>query len=206
MNKLTKQLIGAGAGLSLLASSVMPVFAVALGDKTGQTTLVNQGVNAGLLTLESPEAVTMDDVTVSTAAQTVGGGAFTGDGATNEANNWKVDDARGHKPSSVPGWSLTATALDFSDGAGSTIDVTNMTVTPNDAEVLAPAVLGEMTLGGATSLLDDNDDGNSDAATVATAPALGGRGRYQGDLGLTLVVPANTDAADYSTTITFTVS
>jgi len=205
MTKIMKKLIAAGSGLVLLANAT-PVLAGALNDDV--TTVVNQGVNAGALTMQAPDDVTMDDVTVSSESQTVGGGAFSGDGASNEANNWKVDDARGHKPTLRPGWSLTVVADDFSDGDAeeSVIDVTNLTTTPNDAEAFFSAVVGEMSLGSAAAFADADDNGTSDANTVATAAAQNGRGRFQGDLGLTLVVPANTDAVDYSTTLTYTIS
>ena len=205
MTKIMKKLIAAGSGLVLLANA-SPVLAVVLNDDV--TTVVNQGVNAGVLSMQAPDDVTMDDVTVDSNTQTVGGGSFTGDGATNEANNWKVDDARGHKLSLRPGWDLTVVAEDFSDGAGeeSVIDVTNLTTTPNDPQAFYGAVVGEMDLGAAAAFTDADNDGTSDANTVATANATEGRGRFQGDLGLTLVVPANTDAADYSTTLTYTIS
>ncbi len=206
MTKTIKKLIATGSSLVLLANAASPILAVALNDDV--TTVVNQGVNAGALTMQAPDDVTMDDVTVSSDTQTVGGGAFSGDGDSNEANNWKVDDARGHKPTLRPGWSLTVVADDFSDGDAeeSVIDVTNLTTTPNDAEAFFSANVADMSLGGAAAFTDADDDGTSDANSVASAPATKGRGRFQGDVGLTLVVPANTDAVEYSTTLTYTVS
>lgn len=199
MNKLTKKLIGAGAGLSLLASSAMPVVGAALNNDA--TTLVQQGINAGALTLEAPVDVTLADITVSSAEQSV----------TGEAQDWKVDDARGHKPADVPGWSLTVTATDLSDAhlsplETSSIAVTNLTVTPNDPQAFFAADVNDMSLGGATIMADSNSDGTSDAATVATAAVTEGRGRFQGDTTIDWVIPSNSDATTYRSTMTFTVS
>ncbi len=199
MTKSFKRLISAGVGLGLLASSSGLAFAGALNDD--DTTLVSQGINAGALTMQAPADVTLPDITVSSEQQAV----------TGEMADWKVDDARGHKPAAVPGWSLTMTASDLSDAhlsptETSSIDVTNLTVTPNDGEAFFGAVVGDLSLGSATVMADADDNGTSDAVTVGTAPVTKGRGRFQGDVSMDWVIPANSDSTTYRSTMTFTVS
>ena len=194
MKNIVKRIVAAGVGLGLLAS---PVMAAPLNND--DATVFQQGILAGALTLQAPADVTLADITVSSEQQAVEG----------EMADWKVDDARGHKPAAIPGWSLTMTASDLTDthlapGEVSNIDVTNLTVTPNDAQAFFSADVADMSLGGATALLDTGDDGTSDAATIATAAALYGRGRFQGDVSMDWVIPANSDATTYRSTMTYT--
>ena len=194
MKNIVKRIVAAGVGLGLLAS---PVMAAPLNND--DATVFQQGILAGALTLQAPADVTLADITVSSEQQAVEG----------EMADWKVDDARGHKPAAIPGWSLTMTASDLTDThlapeEVSNIDVTNLTVTPNDAQAFFSADVADMSLGGATALLDTGDDGTSDAATIATAAALYGRGRFQGDVEMDWIIPANSDATTYRSTMTYT--
>jgi hypothetical protein len=179
-------------GLFLLAVIfvVQPAVAAPLNNDT--TTVATQRIIAGALTLQAPSDVTFSDITVSTVNQTV----------TGNASGWKVDDARGLKTSQQPGWSLTASATNFTDGdpvEPSSIAVTNLTVTPSSLSTISGSSTG-VSLGSAHTFTS-----SSDQTAVAVASGGNGRGRYQGDLGLSLVVPANTPASTYSSTVTFTV-
>lgn len=188
------------AVLALVAMMPYSVFAI------GGTTGVTLGVGAGALTFTAPTAVTLGAITASTVNQTT----------TGEAANWIVDDARGVKTATTPGWSLTASATDFADVAGtSTIDVTNLKVTPNELERRNGTTSAYASYSGSqaalanisgVTLTDTDNNGTSDTVSVAIATLGNGKGNYQGDLGLSLLVPADSDAVTYNSTITFTVS
>lgn len=197
---------------AVLGTLLQPVSVWATALDNDVASVVNQTVNAGALTMQAPADITLPAITVDSAAQTIGytsaSEAVGGDIANKELQNWKVDDARGHKPSQVPGWSLTVTMTDFSDHLAeeSVIALENITLSPNDKEVSGAANVADVNLGLEEPLTESGTAGVSVAKTVATAPALKGRGRFQGDLGFKMVVPSNTDAATYVSTATLTVS
>lgn len=196
MNKLTKQLIGAGAGLSLLASSVMPVFAVKPSELDGDAdTKIGQTITAGVLSMKAPADTTLTAEEVSSGEQT----------ATGQAANLLVDDARGNKPSQRAGWALTVSSSDFSDGDAteeSVIDVTNFTVTPSGLGTAAGTDSDGVSLGtGGVAFTSTSNQVN-----VATAVTGEGEGRYDMDLDLSLVLPENQEVAVYEATMTFTIS
>lgn len=204
------KVVSAAASIGLL---LQPVTAWAAPLDNDAASVIGQNVIAGALTMKAPADMDLPDVTVLTEDQYVGyaaaGDVSGGDkGNTSaeydELENLKVDDARGEK--SPSGWSATLTASDFSDGAGSSIDLTNISMAPNDKEAFNSADVADVVLGSEEQLADTDDDGTSDAKTVATAAATKGRGRFQLDVGFRMLVPANSDAADYSSTFTFTVS
>ena len=168
----------------------LAVNVVAEAPLTGDTTtVVTQKVKPGTLSLQSPGDVVMPEITASTVNQTLQA----------SASNWVVDDARGKKSSEQPGWSLTVSATDFSDGAGSNIPVTNLSVVPANLAIISGNT-DEVSLG-----TNHTFSSGSDQTTVAAASTGKGKGRFSGDLDLSLVVPANSDAADYTSTMTFTV-
>jgi hypothetical protein len=170
---MLKKIIG-----GLIASLVFGVGVVYAAPLSGDLdTLLSLVANAGALTFNT------DNVVVP-----------------GTASNWNVNDARGHKPLAVPGWSLTVAATNFSDGAAeeSVIDVTNLTVTPENLSVTSGNPTG-VSLGSAHTFT-----GEADPTTVSTSSVGNGRGQAEGDLALSLVVPANSDAANYESTLTFT--
>ncbi len=228
---LTKQRMRMAKVVSAAATMAMvfqPMAVFAVGGPLGDdpTSVIGQLVNAGALTIEAPADMTMPQITVLTNAQTVGyqnGDSLSGNVGNNgtapniykELEDFKVDDARGNK--NDPGWSATVTATDFSDGGTpeSVIDLTNIKLYPNDNEVFKdgayvsedfPVSAGDISLGSEEQLADAEDDGVSDAKTVATAASGNGRGRFQMDVGFQLEVPPNPDATNYSSTFTFTIS
>jgi len=153
-------------------------------------TKITQRLVAGSLTFQAPADVALPDITVSTDQQTV----------TGTASEWKVDDARGHKPSQAPGWSLTMTSTNLSDGAQeeSVIPVTGLTITPTNLTANSGSLNG-VSLGSSHTF-----SSTSDQATIATATSTHGRGNFQGDIDFSWIIPANSDAATYQATWTFT--
>ena len=198
MNKMMKKLIAAGSTLALL-TNVGVALAVDSDLNDDQSTVINQSVTAGALTIQAPVDTSMSSVQVSSAEQT----------STGEAVDLKIDDARGAKPVDRLGWSATVTSTDFDDAATklpgdalSTLPVAgHFTVTPNELEVGTDTLSTGVSLGSEYTLL-----GTSDPATVATSVATNGNGRYIMDLGLSLLVDENPEAAVYAATMTFTVS
>lgn len=166
--------------------------------------VVSLVADGGLLTLDTPTDVSLGEIIVSTADQTT----------TGEAVGLKMDDARGDKPSNAPGWSVTATMSDFSDVLTkvdaldelSVIDITNMTVAPNGLVEFNEASVVGVSEGSSITLADTGDDGVSDAFNWVTASETNGRGRYEADVSYSLVVPANSDAADYSSDMVVTIA
>jgi len=185
----------------VLGMTASTVLAFSLGQSGGDsalgndnTTVVSLVANGGLLTHQAPADVSLGTIITSTNDQTV----------TGTATGYIVDNARGYNSTDEPGWSVTATFTDMTSTKG-TIDVTNFTVTPANLTANSGSATN-VTLGSATTLSDTDDDGTSDPFTWVTAAAGAGIGRYTSNLNLSLVVPANTPAGDYSSTVTITIS
>ncbi len=177
-----------GTGLVIMFSAGLTLAAPLNNDTI---TKITQKLLPGSLTFQAPADVVLPDITVSTDQQTVSG----------TATAWKVDDARGHKPSQAPGWSLTMTSTDLSDGdptEPSTIPVTGLTITPTNLVANSGNVTG-VSLGGSYTFASTTDQ-----ATIATASTGAGRGQFQGDINFSWIIPANSDAATYQATWTFT--
>ncbi len=203
---LLKKAAALTSALVVMLGAAGSVFAYDMG-QTGpsvlggdDTTVISLIANGGLLTQNAPADVSLGSIVTSTSDQTV----------TGTASDYTVDEARGYNQTDEPGWSATATFTDMTSTKG-TIDVTNFTVTPtnlreyrNGQQVNAGSE--DATLGSAVTLADSNDDGVSDTFTWMSAAAGHGIDRFKSDLGLSLVVPANTPAGDYSSTVTITVS
>lgn len=187
MNKFAKTLI---LGLAVYLSMVPSVAAAPLNNDG--ITIVSLKANPGALTIQAPEDVNLGVITSSTEEQFVDG----------LAEDWAIDDARGTKLSQS-GWDMTVMSSDFSDGeeeGASIISVSNLTVKPIDLTAASGSLEG-VSLGS-----EHTFDNTSDQATVVTAGINSGKGQYHGNLELHLVVPANSDAANYTATMTFTVS
>ena len=132
----------------------------------------------------------MGEITAATTVQST----------TGTATGWIVKDARGNK--TPAGWSLTISSTDFSDGLATPaiIPITNNLKVTTQATA---ATSGSMT--GITSNTTGTTLTSTAAqATVATAASGSGQGEYTGNVALVLTVPANSYAADYTATLTFT--
>ena len=189
--------------ICLIAVLVMAVPAMAAPLNNDYYTNVLQKVKQGALTLKAPADVVLPDVTVSSQVE-----------ATNvTALDFEVDDARGYK---VPhGWSATVTMGKLASATQGTDIPFVDPVTTNKDYKLTPtnklayngAVVTEVVLGSAEELVENGTSGVSNAKTVMTAAAGGGKGRFGCDVVIDLKVPANTTAADdYTSDLTFTVS
>lgn len=154
------------------------------------TTTINAQVNPGTLSISAPGSATMSAVDMDTIP----------DGGTNSTGTISGVRVKDHR-SGTPGWSATATCTNFSDGGTNTIAVTNLTITPSAITPIGGSSLTGVTAGGAHTYT-----GTSDPASLMTATAGNGRGRYDQDEGLSLFVDVSTVPATYSATVTETVA
>lgn len=153
------------------------------------TTLINAQVNAGNLSITAPGTASLSTIDLDTLPD--GGG-----NATGTITGVRVKDHR----SGTPGWSATATCTDFVSG-GDTIAVTNLTITPG-----AISPVGNSSMTGVTAGSAHTYTGTSDPATLMTATAGNGRGRYDQNEGLSLFIDIATPPATYTATVTETVA
>jgi len=97
------------------------------------------------------------------------------------------------------GWSVTATATDFSDGLGHVMTIDNLTMTSqNVAAIYAESTAGIILGGGQLS--------NTTPINVATAGNGNGTGNFVVDGDFSLYVPIATVPGNYTSTVTVTVS
>ena len=193
--KNKKGLLLAVLGLSVLVGVSYFITSKYLEMKAGSdptlaaSTTINANVSAGTLSITAPGTASMSAVDLDTIGDSGGTstGTITGIG---------IRDHRG----TSPGWSATMTCTDFTSG-GNTIAVTNLTVTPGNL-----AVVGNSSLTGVTAGSAHTYTGIADPATLATATATNGRGRYTLDSALSLLVGVATVPASYSATCTETIS
>jgi hypothetical protein len=195
--KLKIQSANSGLARSLAIGLVAALLAAVLAKGTvwaantmSGSTDVTQTITADSFTLTVPTSTTMSSVTVSTAVQTT----------TGTVTDIHVDDARGDYP--ALGWNLTVASSNFSHTSNTSIpdiDVTNLTVTPQNLRNDTGSSLTGVSLGSS-----HNFTGTTDQATVATAVSGAGNGSYYMDLGLSLNIPANQYAGSYEATLTFT--
>ena len=204
--KLYKAVALASAALPFLSS--MAVAQQPLSNDSA--TQVAQKILVGALTIEAPSDVSLPDLTVNTDKQLTSG----------ELTDFKVNDARGHKASAQPGWTVTATMTNLSDGAAEVSMIPfsydygtgaepNYTMTMHSPVAYFTADVSDVVLGDtgtAQKLVDTNVDGTSDAFNILSAAATLGRGLFDVDMTFDLQVPPNSDVANYSSTVTYTIS
>ncbi|OIO12777.1 hypothetical protein AUJ73_05075 [Candidatus Gottesmanbacteria bacterium CG1_02_37_22] len=212
--KNMKKIVSIVSGFGLLISSVMPVMAETIYPTpfpTGaHTTLVKQKVKAGNLTLKAPAEVGLADIYVSGQVVT----------NTGTATDFYVDDARGLKTAAQLGWIATVTYSRLTDKLDATTFVPFVDPTvggenyngkvyqfsPTTPTALYGALATGVTAGSVIELTEDGVTGVSTAITVMTASANNGKGMYKNNIGIQVKVPPNTPAADYESTMTFTVA
>ncbi len=153
------------------------------------STNINAQVNAGTLSISAPANASMTAIDLDTIPDT--GGTSTG-----TISGVVVKDHR----SGTPGWSATATCSNFTSGAD-TIAVTNLTLSPG-----AITPVGNSSLTGVSAGSAHTYTGTSDPATLMTATAGNGRGRYNQDEGLSLFVDVSSIPGTYTATVTETVA
>ena len=169
--------VGIVAFAALVGASVAPAAPVSV------TATVATGSTLSVSSLNSPSftvTLTGDDQTASYTSQL------------------QVVDARGL--ASGGGWNLTVSAAQFSDGAGHTLPASAQTIS-------STTIVGCHT--GSTCTTPTNSV-NASSSTIASSPATKffnaanatGLGRIDINLGVTVSVPANTIAANYSSTLT----
>ncbi len=152
-------------------------------------TNINAQVNAGTLSIAAPASATMTTIDLDTIPDT--GGTSTGTIA-----GIAIKDHR----AGSPGWSATTTCSDFTSGSD-TIAITNLTVTPSTITALGNSSLTGVSTGSAHTYT-----GTSDPASLMSATAGNGRGRYTQNLGLSLFIDVSTIPGTYTSTVTETVA
>jgi hypothetical protein len=174
------------AGLSalLLGAASIATFAPAAHAATGSNTLTFNLSGTAALAIAVPvdPAAVSGAVTANTAVPVVLG-------------NTTVTDNTG----SLLGWTVTADATNLSDGAGHSIAKTNMVwatgaITPGSTASITGVAVGAGGAFGATAI------------TVARALATAGGGSFTYPATVTLTVPVNALAANYTTVVTQTVA
>ncbi|HPN67051.1 MAG TPA: hypothetical protein PLZ62_00130 [bacterium] len=153
------------------------------------STDINAQVNPGTLSISAPANATMTSIDLDTLPDAGGDSTGTISGVV-------VKDHR----AGAPGWSATATCSDFSSGSD-TITVDNLTITPSTITAIGNSSLTGVSAGSAHTYSN-----TSDPASLMTATASNGRGRYQQDEGLSLFVDISTVPGTYSATVTETVA
>lgn len=153
------------------------------------STTINATVNAGTLSISAPGTASMSAIDLDSISDS--GGTSTG-----TITGIKISEHR----NTTPGWSATMTCTNFTSG-GNTIAVTNLTVTPGGLTPLGNSSLTGVSAGSAYTYT-----GVADPATLATATAGNGRGRFQLNAGLSLGVDVATMPGSYSATCTETVA
>lgn len=108
-------------------------------------------------------------------------------------------EVRDHRQN-APGWSLTVTCTNFSDGV-STIGVTNFSVQPETVTPIGNSSLTGVNLGPVHTFTGINDP-----ATLISADNNYGRGRFDLTTNLALVIGVATKPSTYSATLTETIS
>lgn len=153
------------------------------------TTTLSAVINAGTLSLTAPGTATMTAINMDSIpdAGTTSTGSITG------------VSVRDHR-ATTPGWSATATCSNFTSGVN-TINVTNLTITPGTITALGNSSLTGVTAGSAHVYT-----GTSDPASLMSATAGNGRGRYTQNEGLSLSIGVATVPGSYSATVTETVA
>ncbi|MGI5826558.1 MAG: WxL domain-containing protein [Patescibacteria group bacterium] len=208
MNKFTKIFV---LGLTVYLSVVPAAVAAPLLDEQGNMdsdTVVTQKVTEGGLTLKAPENISLEEIVASTQIETT----------TGTLEDFLVDDARGKK--TPIGWDATVTMTKFAgttqlEGEAVSIPfvdpvtgLPNYKLTPQTPVPYNGADDG-VSSGIPADLVekvdDENHTGVSEAVTVMRAEQGEGQGRYGVDLKIDLKVPANSAAAEYVSTMTFTV-
>jgi len=165
---------------------------------TGATNMT-LNVSPGTLSVSPPSPVAASAVTLNGTKQT----------STAAISGIGVVDARG----SGAGWTLSATATDFSSGGSPAhyILFTNMTIGNNapTATDNSSSPPGNITLGTPAALTgSDGTPGTtaSSAQTMLTAPSGQGMGSYSENSPVTILIPATTYASSsYASTVTFLV-
>jgi hypothetical protein len=153
------------------------------------STNLNAQVNAGTLSISAPANATLSAIDLDTLPDT-------GGDSTGTISGIVVKDHR----AGAPGWSATATCSDFASGTD-TIAVTNLSITPS-----AITAIGNSSLTGVAAGSAHTYTGITDPASLMTATATNGRGRYQQDEGLSLFVDISTVPGTYTATVTETVA
>lgn len=153
------------------------------------STTINATINAGTLSISAPASATLSAVNMDSIPDS-------GTTSTGTITGVVVKDHR----AGSPGWSATATCTDFTSGSD-TIAVTNLTITPGAITPIGNSSLTGVSAGGAHTYT-----GTSDPATLMTATATNGRGRYSQNEGLSLFIDVSTIPGSYSATVTETVA
>ena len=171
------------AGALGLAALAIPVAAQADTGPTGTTF----GVNAGPLSINTPD-------TADLGAMTVG----TGTNVSASLGTVTVTDDRAPLAGS---WTASVTSSDFTTGAGSpaeTISAADVTYTPGSATgttgIVTPAAGPGGALGGDTALTAFGASAETGISSVSWAPTI------------TVTPPASAVAGDYTGTITHSVA
>ena len=149
-------------------------------------TLLKIDIAGGTLTMDNPTIATL-------SAQSLDGAVRSSAGKLGVI---EVTDNRG----TGSGWSVTLTVSDFTCCNNSfTIPVNNLTIVPGSVQTI---------MGSATGVVSGNSytfRSADDIATILTANSNAGMGIYRINPDMTLVIPTNAFAGEYSATLTLTI-
>jgi hypothetical protein len=150
---------------------------------------ISTTLTAGTLQLIAPGTAALSSTNLDSIAN--GGTAATG--------TLSGVNVRDHRATAV-GWSATMSCTNFTNG-GNTISVTKFTITPGTV-----SAVGNSSLTGVAAGSQHTFTSTSDPATLMSASSGNGRGRFNQDTALSLLIEVATVPANYSSTCTETVS
>jgi len=183
----------ASAGMLILAVAVLVANTAMIFPRYDNARAANADIvaslTAGNLSVSAPGSVNLADVNLDSLPDTNGQ-------ATGVLSGIEVRDHR----QSAPGWSVTVTCTDFTDGV-STISVTKFTVEPQSV-----TPIGNSSTSGVNVGTPHTFTGTSDPATIVSAGNNSGRGRFTIDTNLALEIGVATKPSGYTATMTETIS
>ncbi len=192
MNFLRKIWLISSAGILILAVGILTVNVFdfgAISATQATNSNITASLTAGSLAVSAPGTAALADVSLDSIPDTNGQ-------ATGLLSNIEVRDHR----QSAPGWSVTVTCSDFTDGV-STISVTNFSVEPQS---ISP--VGNSSISGVNPGSTHKFTGISDPTTIMSANSGAGRGRFFLDTNLALEIGVATKPSGYTATLTETIS
>lgn len=193
--------------MSLMANMLMVSMVLAAPLGGDNSTVVSQRVTQGILSQEAPADVALTDIIASTVIET----------STGTAAQYKVDNARGSQ--TYTPWTSTVTVsnlangtnvIPFLDDKNSNSSVYYLKV-KNLSNNSGAYPNGVAIVNATDTALAENGSTSVSSPFTVLASSGGtnkkdGTGRFQADIDIKVMVPANTAEYDYTSTMTFTVS
>jgi len=179
---MNKNLLIVGLILVLGAGTVLAA--------TTANTVMTAVINPGTLSVTAPASTSFTAVDLDTMPD---------DGTTTNATISPVK-IKDHRAGAAAGWSVTMTSTNLESGTG-TIPVTNLGVTPGNITAVGNSSLTGVSAGGQHTFVS-----TSNPASLAVATSGNGRGRYNQDEAMALLVGISTTPGTYNATSTVTIA